>query len=120
MATYNLPAGFEDKISLSTSYTQEARNRLVEFGDGYIQRTPLGINNLVRRISISWENLTSSERDTLLNTIEFCQGTGDAVYIPTSELFQFGGQYYVEGIDVQLADNQRVTVTASLREVFDL
>lgn len=120
MATYNLPVGFENKISLSTSYTQEARNRLVEFGDGYIQRTPLGINNLVRRITISWENLTTTERNTLLNTLDYCHGTGDAVYIPGSELFSYEGQYYVETLDVQLADNERVTVTASLREVFDL
>jgi len=35
----------QSRMSLSTSYSSTARHRLVEFGDGYIQRTPLGLNS---------------------------------------------------------------------------
>ena len=120
MATYNLPPGFADCFSISSNYSQEGRHRLVEFGDGYIQRTPLGINAVIRRLNVQWENLTTADRDTLLATLDYVHYTGDALYIPADELNRYEGKYMIEALDVQMADNERVTISASLREVFDL
>lgn len=120
MALFYLPTGFEDKLSLATSYTQTARARLVEFGDGYTQRTPLGNNLRIRNLSAVWENLTQIERDTLLNTLEYCNASGEPLYMPQSNALPRPGKFYVESIDIQMSDNVRVTVSASLREVFDL
>ena len=120
MAVYNLPTGFDDRMSINISYSQEVRNRIVDFGDGYTQRTPLGINPRIRRLDVVWENLTQSERDTLLMTLDYVSQTGDAIFIAANELLWTNGKYYVETIDVQMADHNKVTISASLREVFDL
>ena len=44
----------------------------------------------------------------------------DKIDISANELLRTSGQFYLESFDVQMADNERRTVTASMIEVFDL
>lgn len=120
MATLNLPTGYEARMSLKSSFTQEARLRQLEFGDGYIQRTPLGLNNLKRRLNVSWENLTQSEYTTLMSTLNLVQQYGDAIALSSSYFLTSAGEFMIESLDVQLGDNDHFTVSAGLTEVFDL
>ena len=120
MATYNLPTGFEDMMSITASYSNEARLRTVEFGDGYIQRTPLGLNSRRRTVDIAFENLTQTERNTLLATLEFVQERGHSLYLAANELLRESGKYAIEGMDVSSVDGNLTTVSVSLVEVFDL
>jgi phage-related protein len=120
MAIYNLPAGFEDMMSISASYGTEARLRQVEFGDGYIQRTPLGLNSLRRTVDLAFENLTQSERNTLLATLEFVQKNGHGLYIAANELLRNSGNYVIETLNVTSVDGDKTTVSVTLTEVFDL
>lgn len=120
MAIYNLPTGYEDKISITASYSNEARLRQIEFGDGYIQRTPLGLNSLRRSVDISFENLTTGERNILLATLEYVQSNGDALRINANELLRRDGIYAIEGLQVASVDGNLTTVSVSLTEVFDL
>lgn len=120
MALYELPVGLETRFSLSSSYSQETRVRKVEFGDGYIQRTPLGLNNKVRRVDVSFDNLTTDERNVVLDFFDVIQQGGHAVILPYNELLSWDGKFYPENINVSLADNNRVNVNVSFVEVFDL
>lgn len=120
MAVYNLPTGYEDKISINASYSTEARLRQVEFGDGYIQRTPLGINSLIRNLDLSFENLTQTERNTLVPFFQAIQYGGHAVEIEPNELLVYSGKYVIESMDISSVDGERITINLSLREVFDL
>lgn len=110
----------QDKMSLTTNYSATPRHRLVEFGDGYIQRTPLGINPQRRSLSVSHENLSPTDASTLIVFYENRLLDADVVDIASNELLRTNGKYYVESFDVQMADNERRTVTAELIEVFDL
>jgi len=120
MAIYNLPTGFEDRMTLSTSYSQESRLRQVEFGDGYIQRTPLGINSRRRSFDAVWENLTEAEYATLYYTLDFVHTNGHAIQLTAGNILFSDGKFVIETLDVQIADSDHFTVSASLTEVFDL
>jgi phage-related protein len=120
MAVYDLPVGWEDRWALSASYTSEGRNRVVEFGDGYTQRTPLGLNALVRNLEISFDNLTTTERNEIMAFLAFIQAGGDAIALYPNELLPYPGKFFVTSMNVGLADNNRVNINVSLREVFDL
>lgn len=120
MATVNLPTGYEERMTLSTSYSQEARLRLVEFGDGYIQRTPLGINGRRRSFDAVWENLTESEYATLFNVLDAAHIAGDCISLSYDYILFRAGKFMIETIDVQVRDSEHFTVSASLTEVHDL
>ena len=110
----------QTKLSVSTSYQATPRHRLVEFGDGYIQRTPLGINYQRRSITVTHDNLTFTEaRDLIFFYEERLQDAGK-IDISANGLLRTSGQFYLESFDVQMADTSKRTVTANLIEVFDL
>ncbi len=111
---------YQTKLSVSTSYQATPRHRLVEFGDGYIQRTPLGINYQRRSISVTHDNLTSTEASALILFYESRLQDEDKIDISANGLLRTDGQFYLESFDVQMADTSKRTVTASMIEVFDL
>lgn len=120
MAIYNLPAGFENRMSLTSSYSQDTRLRQVEFGDGYIQRTALGVNSRRRRMDVAWNNITAFEYATLYSTLDFVHTFGHAIALTAGNILLTDGKFMIETLDVQVADNEHFTVTAKLTEVFDL
>lgn len=110
----------QTRMSLSTSYTSNPKHRLVEFGDGYIQRTPLGINQQRRTLSVTHENLSFSDASTLILFYESRHWDGSAIDIASNGLFRTSGKYYLENFDVQMSDGDKRTINASMTEVFDL
>ena len=110
----------QSRMSLSTSYSSTARHRLVEFGDGYIQRTPLGINQPRRTISVTHENLSATDSGNLIGFYQARQAYGDAVEISANALLTSSGKFYLESFDVQMSDDSKRTVTATMVEVYDL
>ena len=111
---------FQDKLSVTTSYQATPRHRLVEFGDGYIQRTPLGINHQRRSISVTHDNLSSTDAASLILFYEQRLQDAGKIDISANGLLRTDGQFYLESFDVQMADTNKRTVTANLIEVFDL
>ena len=63
--TYTLPCSVEPSLLIS------------KFGDGYVQRSPDGINFIQKSWTLKWENLTKNERDTIA---DFFQTQGG--YLP--------------------------------------
>tara|TARA_R100000734_G_scaffold3792_1_gene3352 strand:+ start:5603 stop:5953 length:351 start_codon:yes stop_codon:yes gene_type:complete len=111
---------YQTQLSINTNYQATPRHRLVEFGDGYIQRTPLGINYQRRSISVRHDNLNATQAAALILFYEARLQDADKIDISANELLRTSGQFYLESFDVQMADNERRTVTASMIEVFDL
>lgn len=116
--SYSLP--LPNQLSIRSNYSQSSRTRLVEFGDGYIQRTPLGTNSKIRTIEVVHENLSPTDADTVLFVYDSAQSSGDSISITANELISWEGKFYITDVDVQLADNERRTIVAQMREVFDL
>jgi hypothetical protein len=118
MPSQNLP--LPTQLSISTSYIQSGRTRLIDFGDGYVQRTPLGINNKIRYVIVVHENLSPTDAATVLTVYDSVQASGDPIDITANELLTTDGLFYIEDVSVDMADNDRRTITATMREVFDL
>lgn len=110
----------QERASLSTNYSVTARHRLVEFGDGYIQRTPLGINTNRRTVAVIHEAMDLSEGDDVINFYEARMADAAAIDISANSLFMDAGKFYLESYDVSMSDDDRRTITANLIEVFDL
>lgn len=111
---------YQTRASLRTSYSSTPRHRLVEFGDGYIQRTPLGLNNQRRSLTVVHEALTQTEASNLIAYYEGRHSTAGKIDIASSNLLEDAGQFYLESFDVEMNDDNSRTITATMIEVFDL
>jgi hypothetical protein len=124
MSTHELPMfgsntpPDETKISLRTSYSSEPRHRLVEFGDGYIQRTPFGPYAGRRKLSLVHEHLSAAEATTLINFYELRHDDAASIEIVSNALLDLEGNYYLESYDVEMSDDNLRTISASLIEVY--
>ena len=56
-----------------------------EFGDGYSQVAPRGLNHMRRKISLSWEALTQAQWEEIVGFLEERQGCEPFMYIPYGE-----------------------------------
>jgi hypothetical protein len=110
----------QDKLSVTTSYSGTPRHRLVEFGDGYIQRTPLGLNSHRRSISVTHDNLSSTDAENLIEFYEDRLKDAGVIDISANGLLRESGKFYLESYDVQMADTTKRTISANMIEVFDL
>ena len=108
----------QDRMSLSTSYTSEPRHRTVEFGDGYIQRTPWGPYAGRRNMEVVHEHLTQVEADNLILFYENRHDGADAIEISDNALTIVSGKFYLQSYSVERSDSDRRTVKASMIEVF--
>ena len=109
---------YQNKLSLRTSYSSEPRHRLVEFGDGYIQRSPWGPYAGRRKLSVVHENLTPTEAYNLIAFYESRHDDADAVEIASNELLIDSGKFYLENFSVELTSDELRTISASMIEVF--
>lgn len=57
-------------IEQSSSKTRVQNMKTVQFGNGYAQSKPFGINSIRDEWNISYPNLTSSERTTLVSVLD--------------------------------------------------
>lgn len=110
----------QERASLSTNYSVTPRHRLVEFGDGYIQRTPLGLHANRRSLTITHEHMDLLEGETVVNFYEDRMEDGDAIDVAANYLLTTAGKFYLESFDVSMSDDDRRTITAQMIEVFDL
>lgn len=117
MAT-SLP--FQTRVSLQASYSSEGRHRTIEFGDGYIQRNKRGINYQRRTLNVIHEHLDAVDADYLVTFYEARLIDQDYINVASSALLRTPGNFYVESFDVQMSNDSKRTVSASLIEVFDL
>jgi phage-related protein len=74
-----------DMIDQSSSRTKKQRIIQAQFGDGYSQETPDGINSILETWSLRWSNLTTSERDTLVAMLDSVGSTGIITWTPQGE-----------------------------------
>ena len=59
-----------NEISQASTRKRKYRTLSVQFGDGYSQETPDGTNNIVDEWNIVYENLETSQRNTLLAALD--------------------------------------------------
>ena len=95
------------------------RNRVLQakFGDGYDQTAPDGINNIVADWSIRYDNLTTSEKTTLLTALNAVGSWDYLTWTPpgeTSKKFKVTK----DGYSVAPISGDLWTVSFNLTQVF--
>lgn len=102
----------------STRSTKRTLN-VTSFGNGYEQRVPVGINYKRDNWSLSWSNLTSDEKDTLVTFLEAISDGSVATW--TSPMGGGEKKYVLDGDwGVSFPSGNLFTVTAKFRQVYDL
>ena len=109
----------QDKMSVSSAYSITPRHRTVEFGDGYIQRTPLGINQVRRQITITHEHLDEADGNIIVDFYDGLVYTGDSFTIQNNAMLRTDGKYYLQNYNVSMSSPKRRSVSATLIEVFE-
>lgn len=97
----------------------EFKQVAAQFGDGYSQVAPHGLNNRVDSWDIVWGGLTSAEKNTVQDAIDSVGTWGIVTWTPCDETvqkkFRFTGEvsYNREG-------NFSYRISASIKQVFDI
>lgn len=110
----------QDKMSVTSSYSVQPRHRTVEFGDGYIQRTPLGLQHARRMLTVVHQNLPQDMANELIEYYELRMYRADVVNIDANSMLREAGEFYLQTFDVEMTSPEIRTITASLMEVFDV
>lgn len=71
--------------SPGTSFTPKIKVRAAEFGDGYSQIMPDGINNIREQLDLSWDALTEAQRDTIIAFFNAHKGSTPFWYQPVGQ-----------------------------------
>lgn len=87
------------------------------FGDGYSQRAEDGINATVYSWDVTYENLTTAEKDTIVNFLEGEKGVNVFLWTPPRESTQY--KVICQEWNTQLVEAVYWNVTATFTREFD-
>ena len=109
------------QLSTNSSKSTSFRTLKAQFGDGYSQRAADGLNSKVDTWSITWEHLSSSDKDTVIAVLDTVGGWDYLTWTPFGESTQKkfilkDGNYSVSYIEGGAWFN----ISTSLVQVFDL
>lgn len=92
--------------------------RRAEFGDGYSQRTPDGLNYNKRTVTLSWELLLSTDADTIEDFMNARGGSEAFTYTLPLESTEF--KWTNGTVSRSYAGASRVNLSVDLNQEFDL
>jgi phage-related protein len=101
----------------STSGSQEPRLLESQFGDGYSQRAADGLNNQPYSLSLTWENVTSTQATTLLDFFRAKGGVTPFLFTPPLSATE--KQWLCKKWDWSYSA-ATLSVTATFNESFDI
>lgn len=114
-----MPAALPLTNLISQGSSVNYKNRVLQarFGDGYDQTAPDGINNIVAEWSLRYENLTTSEKNTLVNALNACGSWDYLTWAPPSESSK---KFKVtsDGYAITPSSGDLWNVSFALRQVF--
>lgn len=114
----NINMPLPDRISQSSSSSQEYRVILAQFGNGYEQRQKDGINNSIQQWSVTWENINTSESNEIITAFDTAAGIEPFLWQPPNA--NQVRKYKVERYDQSVLSGSLSTVSATLKQVFDI
>lgn len=71
--------------SPGTSHKPEFKILDTEFGDGYSQPTPNGVNHMRRSVDLKWDALLEAQKDDIIDFFVHMQGTKAFYFQPYGE-----------------------------------
>jgi phage-related protein len=119
MTTTALPLG--NKITIDSTKSVSFTEMSSQFGDGYEQVAPKGINNIREAWSITWGALTETEKNTVIGVIESVGSWGILTWTPCGETVQKKYRLGKDGYTLKREGSNAIfSVSCSLRQVFDI
>lgn len=114
-----MPAALPEQGKISQSSNAGVDYKVVEvkFGDGYSQRALDGLNYKRRSWSIEWSNVNSTEYTTIMTALDTAAGVDYFTWTPPG---QSAGRWIASSVSVNVASGDIYSISATLREVFDL
>lgn len=109
----------QTKISKSSQRSRDPRVIRTQYGNGYEQRATDGINPLVDKWTITWENINSSEYSTVQTALDTALGVD---YFTWTAFGDASSKKWVQAGPVQLVPQSGALFTLScpFTQVFDL
>jgi phage-related protein len=101
-----------------TERKKKPRVLKAEFGDGYAQRAGDGLNNRPVTLNLAWTNLTTSEKNDIIDFFEARKGYQSFYYTYQDE--NSPKIYVCEEWSHTHTDATNYTITATLQQVYDV
>jgi phage-related protein len=105
-------------ISQASSKSRKNRVLKAQFGDGYEQVAPDGINNKIDMWSIVYDNLSSTDRGTLWTFIDGVGSWDIVTWTPIGEGTQKKFRITPDGASEQVKAGNVYSVSFTLQQVF--
>lgn len=117
MTTIALP--YSTKITRDSDMELATREISAQFGDGYRQAAPDGLNAVYEEWNITWAPLTKTERNSLLASLQSIGTWGIATWTPCDETVQ--KKFNIVGkVSFGRVNKSLYKVQAQLKQVFDV
>lgn len=98
--------------------TSRPRIRVAQFGDGYEQRTSFGINQNAKEWSLTWNNITEANADTIEAFLDARAADGASFdWTPPAEATSY--KWVCTEWDKQINYTGRATISATFRQVYE-
>jgi phage-related protein len=115
------PLPLPNKIIGDVTHSVKFRVIQAEFGDGYSQVAPKGLNSQYSNYSITWAPVTREEKDTIISTLNSVGAWGILTWTPCLEETQKKFRMTPDGYNFQWLGSSNVySVSCELKQVFDI
>ena len=108
-----------DLISQSSSKQTKFRTRVAQFGDGYTQRQPDGINGKIDVWTVNWENVNDTIRDQIINVLDVVEGWDYIIWTPPDDSVEHKFRI-PDGYSYTIHSGSIHSISVVLEQVFDL
>ena len=105
-------------ISQSSSASTEFRVIKAQYGNGYSQRAPDGINNSVGSWDLAWDNITAAEFGVITAAFEQARGADYFTWLAPGDLVT--KRWIVAKYTKAAMSGDIYSVSANLQQVFDI
>lgn len=106
-----------DRVSQGSTRKRKNRVLSAQFGDGYSQEAPDGTNAATAEWSVQFENLTSTERTTLLAVLDAVGGTDYITWTATGDASSKKWKVK-DGYQEIWASGSHSTIQFAIRQIF--
>lgn len=104
--------------SYGAQKTSRPKLQVVSFGDGYEQRVSFGINQNPKEWSLTWENITETNADTIETFLDARAADGASFdWTPLAEVTSY--KWVCSEWSKTIPYLNRATITATFRQVFE-
>ncbi len=106
------------RISQGSTRTRTNRVLSAQFGDGYSQEAPDGINNLVDTWSITFDNLNASERATLWTALDTVGSWDYFTWTAPGDVVSKRWKVTADGVTETPMSGDLYSISFTLKQVF--